>query len=130
MPLWKDPKTGRWRYQFQHLGQRYSKTGFDTQKAANAAKAKHRAELEQTSEKQTISTSSSALGCVTLTLGALMVQYLRVAERKLAPITLRYRKTVFRRFLEQLGDVPVVGITPEIVEDYLLKTPTNNQFNK
>jgi integrase len=67
---------------------------------------------------------------VTLTLGALMLQYLRVAERKLAPITLRYRKTVFRRFLEQLGDVPVAGITPEIVEDYLLKTPTNNQFNK
>ena len=47
MPLWKDPKNGKYRYQFQHLGRRYSKTGFATQKAARSALEQHRAELEQ-----------------------------------------------------------------------------------
>ena len=28
MPLWKDPQNGKYRYQFQHQGKRYSKTGF------------------------------------------------------------------------------------------------------
>ena len=47
MPLWKDPRTGKYRYQFQHLGKRYSKTGFATQKAARSALEQHRAELEK-----------------------------------------------------------------------------------
>lgn len=131
MPLWKDPKTGKYRYQFQYRGRRYSKTGFDSQKAAKAAMATHQKELEKSIGTPTATTvNSSASDYGTLTLGALMVQYLQMAERKLAPITLRYRKTVFRRFLNHLGDVPVAEITQEIVEGHLLKTPTNNQFNK
>jgi len=53
-----------------------------------------------------------------------------MGERSLAPVTLRYRKTVFRRFLADLGNVPAESVTDEWVENYLLKAPTNNQFNK
>ena len=59
-----------------------------------------------------------------------MVNYLRLAERSLAPVTLRYRKTVFRRFLAHLGNVPAASIKTNHVEGYLLKCPTNNPFNK
>jgi hypothetical protein len=47
MPLWKDPKTGKYRCQFQYLGKRYSKTGFATQKAAGKWIVDRRTELEQ-----------------------------------------------------------------------------------
>jgi hypothetical protein len=40
MPLWKDPK-GNWRYQFQHLGQRHSKTGFKPKAEARSAQEDH-----------------------------------------------------------------------------------------
>jgi len=130
MPLWKDPKTGRWRYQFQHLGQRYSKTGFDTQKAAKAGMAKRRGELEMEDRTPPSPPMPSASDSGPLSLEALMVNYLRLAERSLAPVTLRYRKTVFRRFLAHLGNVPAASITANHVEGYLLKCPTNNRFNK
>ena len=132
MPLWKDPKTGKYRYQFQYRGQRYSKTGFDTKRAAVKAMAEHRAALETV---PSVIPQSPPTPCVSdsetcLNLEALMVRYLRVAERSLAPVTLRYRKTVFRRFLAHLGNVPAASITTDHVESYLLKCPTNNQFNK
>ncbi|MEW6659307.1 MAG: site-specific integrase [Thermodesulfobacteriota bacterium] len=59
-----------------------------------------------------------------------MVKYLRLAERSLAPITLKYRKIVFRRFLAEYGNIPVDTITTDDVENYLLKTHTKNHFNK
>jgi integrase len=130
MPLWKDPRTGKYRYQFQHLGKRYSKTGFATQKAARSALEQHRAELEKEAQTLPSPPTPCASASGPLDLESLMVKYLRLAERSLAPVTLRYRKTVFRRFLAHLGNVPVAAITTERVESYLLKCPTNNQFNK
>lgn len=131
MALWKDPQTGKYRVQFQHLGRRYSKTGFTTQKAAARWQADRLRELEQESKTPAIKANSPAsASSQPFTLGKLMLEYLQMAERKLAPVTLRYRKTVFRRFLAHLGDVPVATITMTMVEKYLLKTPTNNQFNK
>ena len=130
MPLWKDPKTGNWRYQFQHLGRRYSKTGFDTQRAANKAMAHHRTSLEAGTVTPPSPMTPSASDYGALDLETLMVKYLRLAERRLADVTLRYRKTVFRRFLAHLGNVPAARITTDQVENYLLTRPTNNMFNK
>ena len=59
-----------------------------------------------------------------------MVKYLRLAERGLAEKTIYYRKAVFRRILAHLGDVPVLSLTPEQVEDYLPTRPSNHNFNK
>jgi len=130
MPLWKDPKTGKYRYQFQHQGRRYSKTGFDNQKAVKRAMEKHREELEAPLPTAPSPPTPSASDSGTLDLETLMVKYLRLAERSLASITLRYRKTVFRRFLAHLGNAAATRITTEQVENYLLTRPTNNQFNK
>ena len=102
MPLWKDPKTGNWRYQFQHLGQRHGKYGFRTKAEARSEKEDHR---ESLTDPQT--PPSSPTPCA-LDLETLMVEYLRVAERQLAPKTLEYRKIVFRRFLGHAKNVPAL----------------------
>lgn len=135
MPLWKDPKTGKYRYQFQYRGQRYSRTGFDSQKAAKAAMAKHRGDLEQPQNLTPPSPSTpSALGSRTLSLMELMVKHLRLAERELIPSTVSYRSTVFRRFHAHIkkyhGEIPAAAITKDMVEEYLLTRPTNHNFNK
>jgi len=126
MPLWKDPKSGLWRYQFQHLGQRHGKYGFQDKKTARREMEKHRERLEI--QSQPISPSSPT-PCA-LDLETLMVEYLRVAERQLAPKTLEYRKIVFRRFLRHTKNIPAPQVTTRVVEDYLLSRPTNHNFNK
>jgi integrase len=128
MPLWKT-KSG-YRAQFQHEKKRYSKTGFPTQKAAEKWIVNKRAELEQETMTPPSPPTQSGSASGPLDLETLMVRYLRVEERRLAPITLRYRKTVFRRFLAALGNIPVPTIATDQVEKYLLGCPTNNQFNK
>jgi hypothetical protein len=65
-----------------------------------------------------------------LDLETLMVKYLRLAERALAENTLTYRKTVFKRFLAHVGNIPAANITADQVEGYLLTRPSNNNFNK
>jgi integrase len=133
MPLWKDPRTGKYRYQFQHLGRRYSKAGFDTKKAANQAMIAHQTALENqladppktSHEKPSVSDSGRCL-----TLETLMVKYLLLAERSLAEVSLKKRKGAFRRFLAHVGNIPVAAITTERIEEYLLTRPTNSQFNK
>lgn len=130
MPLWKDPKTEKYRIQFQHLGKRYSKTGFATQKAAEKWQADKRTELEQEAQTPPSLPTPSVSDSGPLDLETLMVKYLRLAERGLAEKTLTYRKTVFKRFLAKVGNIPAAGITVDQVEDYLLTRPTNNNFNK
>jgi len=126
MPLWKDPKSGLWRYQFLHLGQRHGKYGVQDKKTARREMGKHRERLEI--HPQPIPPSSPT-PCA-LDLETLMVEYLRVAERQLAPKTLEYRKIVFRRFLRHTKNIPASQVTTRIVEDYLLSRPTNHNFNK
>jgi integrase len=128
MPLWRE--NGRFRYQFQHLGRRYGKSGFATQKAARMAMEQHRAELEKKAQTPLSPKTPSASASEVLTLEALMVKYLRLAERSLAEKTLYYRKAVFRRFLAHAGNIPVLNLTHEEVEEYLLTRPSNHNFNK
>ena len=128
MPSWKE--NGKWRHQFQCLGRRYSKSGFPTKKAAERWEVLKRAELEKEAQIPPSSQTPSASASEVLTLEELMVRYLRVAERTLAPITLSYRKSVFRQFLAQLGDLPIFSLTPEQVESFLLSRSSNNSYNK
>jgi len=126
MPLWKD-KTGKWRYQFQLLGKRYSKTGFQTKNDARREMEKNRQIL---TKSLTLPTLPSAPTPCALDLESLMVEYLRVAERQLAPKTLEYRKIVFRRFLGHVKNAPASQVTTRMVEGYLLSRPSNNNHNK
>jgi integrase len=128
MPSWKE--NGKYRIQFQYLGKRHSKSGFKTQKAAEKWQVLKLAELEKEAQTPPSLKTPSASACEVLTLEGLMVQYLRIGERTLAPITLGYRKNVYRRFLAHVGNVPVQALTPEQVESFLLTRPSNHNFNK
>jgi integrase len=135
MPLWKDPKTGNWRYQFQHLGQRHSKTGFTTKAEARTKMELQRASLagDPPPTPTTPSTPSLAMPCASdyeMTLETLMVKHLRLAERNLVPSTVSYRKAVFRRFIDYVGNISAIRVTTDMVENYLLTRPTNHNFNK
>jgi integrase len=127
MPLWKT--ASGYRIQFQYLGHRYSKTGFPSKKAAERWQVEKLAELEKEAQIPK-EPNSSAVDSSPLTLGGLMLKYMAIAERTLAPKTLSYRKTVFRRFLQDIGNVPAADITPEMVEAHLLTRPTNHNYNK
>jgi integrase len=129
MASWKDRRTGKYRYEFQYLGKRYGKAGFATKREAKRAEGEHQRSLE-TDPTPPSPPTSFVSDSETLTLGELMVRYLRPAERGLADVTLRYRKTVFRRFLDHLGEGPAASVTESRIEDYLLTRPSNNQFNK
>ena len=128
MPLWKDH--GKYRIQFQFQGRRYSKTGFLTKKAAERWRVEKLTELETQAKTPPSPPMQSVSDSGPLTLEGLMVAYLRIAERTLAPKTLSYRKTVFRRFLQHASNVQADLITAGQVEDYLLTRPTNHNFNK
>ena len=130
MPLWKDPRTGKYRYQFQHLGKRYSKTGFATQKAARSALEQHRVELEKEAQTPPSPPTPCASASGPLDLETLMVKHLRFVERNLVRSGLAYRQVVFRRFLAHVGNMPADNLGPDQVEDYLLTRPTNHNFNK
>ena len=121
MPTWKE-KSG-YRAQFQFAGKRRSQSGFATKAKANAWIV---------AEKVRLATEGSTPTPVAppLTLATLMEKYLLGAERTLAPKTIAYRKTVFRRFLAEVGNIPVTSLTPEMVEQHLLARPTSANFNK
>jgi hypothetical protein len=79
----------------------------------------HRESIEIPNQKPPLSSPTP----FALDLETLMVEYLRVAERQLAPKTLEYRKIVFRRFLGHAKNVSAPQVTTRIVEDYLLSVP-------
>jgi integrase len=128
--IMEGPRSGKYRCQFQYLGCRYSKTGFNTIKAAEKWKVERQTELEKEAQNPPSPKTPSASVSEVLTLETLMVKYLRLAEKGLAEKTIYYRKTVFRRFLAHLGDIPVLSLTPEQVEEYLPTRPSNHNFNK
>lgn len=59
-----------------------------------------------------------------------MVKHLRLAERSLVPSTVSYRKAVFRRFIDYVGNISAMMVTTDMVENYLLTRPTNHNYNK
>lgn len=130
MASWKDPRTGKYRYQFEFRGKKYGKAGFATKREARKAEAMQRAEVEGTQLIPPSPPTPSVSGSESLSLEELMVRYLRLAERGLADVSLKKRKAAFRRFLNKVGDVPITAITPDVIEDHLLTRSTNSQFNK
>lgn len=129
MPSWRE--NGKYRIQFQFLGKRYSKSGFATKKLAERWQTDRLRELEQEAQTPPIKQNSSdSVSLQPLLLGKLMLEYLNLAERELASITLSYRKAVFRRFLAHVGDIPVTDLTHIKVREYLLTRPSNHNFNK
>jgi hypothetical protein len=103
MPLWKDPKNGKYLYQFQYLRRRYSKTGYATQKAAQTAMVKHREELETQPVRLTTPTVMGFREVANL--------YLYYAKRRFAAKTYQYKVIVYREFMKHTGDLPLDRIS-------------------
>jgi hypothetical protein len=128
--IMEDPRTGKYRYQFQQLGKRYSKTGFATQKAARSALEQHRAELEKEAQTPPSPPTPCASASRPLDLETMIVKHLRFVERNLVRSGLAYRQVGFRRFLAHVSNMPVENLGPDRVEDYLITRPTNQNFTK
>jgi integrase len=111
---------GKWRYEFEIEGKRYTKTGFLTKTEAKAAM-----EMRKKQIKETFLPLPEGSDLLTT-----MAKYLESAEKRLAPKTFEYRKIVYRRFLQHIGNVPLKQISPQAIESYLNNRPTNNNFNK
>jgi integrase len=122
MPLWRDPKNGKYRYQFQYRGRRYSKTGFATQKAAQTALVKHRESLETNPVRPSTPTVMGFKEMANL--------YLDYTQRRFAEKTHKYKVFVYREFLRNTGDLPLDRISSQVIEKYLCTRPTNVNYNR
>jgi hypothetical protein len=47
MTVWKDPRTGKYRYHIMHRGERYTGSGFKTKRAAAEAEREKRVQLSK-----------------------------------------------------------------------------------
>lgn len=110
---------GTYRYHFMKDGKRYTKSGFPTKKAARDAEADHQKSL------QTAGKSAPE----TLALSSLMFEYLEANRRRLNPKTWSYKKFVFENFLAHAGDIPVLEVSPLVVDGYLQTRPSAYNAN-
>ena len=120
MALWKE--RGRWRYEFQYLGQRRTGAGFKTRAAAMAAREQHKARLK-TGGQETL--TPTATGFLTAS-----NEYLDHGQRRLAAKTFKYKRYVFQSFLAYAGDLPLPDITPALIESYLRTRHSNVNYNR
>ncbi len=121
MPQWEYRK-GRWRYEFEHEGERYGKAGFRTMRAARAAEEIRRKEVENPQPE----TETGMAFCDASN------EYLDFAERRYVKKTYKEKVFVHASFLEHLGDPDFLlsQITPRHIESYLKNRPTNPNWNK
>lgn len=120
MPLWKDPKNGKWRYQFQHLGKRHSKTGFKTKAEARSEMEKERAGLMKPTTSTPVATAFKSVAN----------DYLDYAKRRYVIKTYKQKVFVYKSFLEYAGNLPLDRITAPTVESYLSTRSSNHNWNK
>ncbi|MGA3114585.1 MAG: tyrosine-type recombinase/integrase [Syntrophobacteraceae bacterium] len=93
MTVWKDPKTGRYRYKFKHKGQQYGKKGIVTRKAAAEQEA---AEKKKLKGPETLTVSFHELA----------TQYLDFMQPRIAKNTYRSKKLIFKSFLSFIDPAP------------------------
>jgi integrase len=119
MPVWKESKG--WRYRFQFHGKKYNKAWFPTKAAAKAAEAAHKAELKKTAQAKTLT------GTV---FSDLVNEYLDYAARRFVIKTYKAKAAIFRAFVSFAGDVPIQQILLSLLESYLRTRPGNISYNR
>ncbi len=119
MPVWKESKG--WRYRFQYVGVKYNRAWFKTKAEARAAEAVHKAALRQAT------TAKTRIGMV---FSELANEYLDYATRQFAVKTYKYKSYVFRSFMAVVGDIPVSQISISLLESYLRTRHSNTNYNR
>lgn len=118
MALWKDKRRKDWRYEFKHLGKRYTGSGFKTKGAAREAREAKRKDVK--SQKTQTGTAFSTVSN----------SYLDYAERRFTKKTFEYKAYVFKSFLRYYKqDFLLEEITPQTLHQYLNSRPTNHNYN-
>lgn len=120
MGIWKDRKQKDWKFRFEYRGRNYTGRGFKTRREAATAREKKREEVRQEERKQ----DQNIMG-----FREMASLYLDFCERRFASSTYQYKKLVYKAFLDFHKDLPVTGITPQAVHDYLDTRPSNHNYN-
>src|SRR5512139_54485 len=126
MGIWKDPKTGKYKYGFQVNNQGYGGGGFKTKAEARAAREEKRklvlsGELSRGPEQPQTD----------MVFSRLVEAYLDASQGRHAVKTYKYKRYVYAGFLAHVGeDIPVNKITPFLIQDYLKTRESNSNYNR
>jgi len=120
MGLWKDKKRKDWRYSFQHLGKNHAGGGFKTKAEARTARELRRQKEKANGAKQIRNATAFK---------EVASKYLDDAERRFVEKTYKYKRYVYRNFLDVIGNIKMDEITPQILSNYLTTRPTNYNYN-
>lgn len=120
MGLWRDKHRGDWRYSFEIQKKTYAGGGFATKAEARTAREERRKQIKTGFQEQTrTATAFSVVANL----------YLDWSQKRHAKQTYEYKKGVFRDFYASLGDLDLRDITPAILHSYLVKRPSNHNYN-
>ena len=119
MGIWKDKTRGHWRYQFVIQGETITGRGFATRRDAVAAREKRRKEISESSQ-QTLPVMGFKEAASA---------YLDYSERKHALPTYQYKKLILKDFIQMHGDLPITGIEPSHITNYLNSLQSNAVYN-
>ena len=110
MSVWRDKKTGKWRYKFQFQGAMYERQGLSTKLEAQEAELNRRKEAQAGESKKSYPS-----------LKGVAVKYLTDCKARMQKNTWRAKASYYDRFLEWLGDDPEMEtITAGQLNEYLL----------
>ena len=118
MSVWRDKKTGKWRYKFEYLGERKEQKGFATRLEAQEAELNVRKRLQAPIlETQRYS----------LSLKEVAVKYLIDCRARMQKNTWRAKASYYDRFLEWLknDDITMQEISTGQLNEYLLYIQVN-----
>lgn len=122
MALYFDRNRGLWRYEFQHGGERYTGSA-PTKAEARAAREEHRkaTRLQSSPSPQTTTAATGFKAVANL--------YLDWSAKRHTQQTYEYKRTIYRRFLAEVGDINIQDITPAVLHAFLVRRPTNHSYN-
>ncbi|MFA4903026.1 MAG: tyrosine-type recombinase/integrase [Desulfobaccales bacterium] len=118
MSLFRDNRTGLWRWEFEHNKERFTGYGYKTKGEARTAREEKRKEVKKPKTPEGMDFKELAN------------LYLDYAERKFVPKTYKYKASVYRQFLEHCGTLPAEKITIPIIESYLKTRQGNINYNR
>jgi hypothetical protein len=129
MGLWKDHRTGTWKYSFVFQGHKYRGAAFPSKADARTAQEERRKQVRMGimvvgSVQETPKTDMAFLRLADL--------YLDLSQRRHAPKTFKYKRYVYASFLHHCGDenLTVDKITPYLMQHYLHTRESNSNSNR
>ena len=124
--VWKDQRTGLWRYKINFKKKKYYGNGFPTEKQAGLAAEERKSRL-MSEFKRTLT-----VGTTFLDVSSKLLDSLRIAEFKIGKDVIDNKEKAIGDFLIFLNNMNIElnAITESNIEDYLETRPNNDSFNR